>query len=91
MAEMGHSRPMGSGPVPINVRCYFDSGIIVLRSEVTRRANGRHHAVTLTLLCSCLAPLRAHRPRLSGSQECKKYRFARKAASRPLALGQVDF
>ena len=39
MAEMGHSRPMGSGPVPINVRCYFDSGIIVLRSEVTRRAD----------------------------------------------------
>jgi hypothetical protein len=30
---------MHSGPVPINVRCYSNSDIIVRRSEVTLRAN----------------------------------------------------
>jgi hypothetical protein len=34
----GHSRPMHSVPVPINVRCYSNSDIIVRRSEVTLRA-----------------------------------------------------
>ena len=34
----GHSRPMHSVPVPINVRCYSDSDMIVRRSEVTLRA-----------------------------------------------------
>src|SRR6476620_911499 len=36
MSQMGHSRPMHSVPVPINVRCYFNSDIIIRRSEVTR-------------------------------------------------------
>jgi hypothetical protein len=36
---LGHSRPMHSVPVPINVRCYPNSDIIVRRSEVTLRAN----------------------------------------------------
>jgi hypothetical protein len=35
---------MHSVPVPINVRCYSDSAIIVRRSEVTLRANRRHLA-----------------------------------------------
>jgi hypothetical protein len=35
---MGHSRPMHSVPVPINVRSYSNSNIIVRRSEVTLRA-----------------------------------------------------
>jgi hypothetical protein len=35
---VGHSRPMHSVPVPINVRCYSNSDIIVRRSEVTLRA-----------------------------------------------------
>jgi hypothetical protein len=39
MSLMGHSRPMHSVPVPINVRCYSNSDIIVRRSEVTRWAN----------------------------------------------------
>jgi hypothetical protein len=30
---MGHSRPMHSVAVPINVRCYSDSDMIVRRSE----------------------------------------------------------
>ena len=34
-SEMGHSRPMHSAPVPINVRCYPDSDMIVRRSEMT--------------------------------------------------------
>jgi hypothetical protein len=38
MSEMGDSRPMHSVPVPINVRCYSNSDIIVRRSEVTLRA-----------------------------------------------------
>src|ERR1700691_3117854 len=38
-SALGHSRPMHSVPVPINVRCYTDSDIIVRRSEVTLRAN----------------------------------------------------
>jgi hypothetical protein len=37
----GHSRPMHSVPVPINVRCYSNSDIIVRRSEVTPRAKNR--------------------------------------------------
>ena len=40
--SQGHSRPMHSVPVPINVRCYSNSDIIVWRSEVTLRANKRH-------------------------------------------------
>ena len=35
---MGHSRLMHSIAVPINVRCYSNSDIIVRRSEVTLRA-----------------------------------------------------
>jgi hypothetical protein len=42
MSQMGHSRPMHSVPVPINVRCYSNSDIIVRRSEVTLRAKMRH-------------------------------------------------
>jgi hypothetical protein len=38
MSAVGHSRPMHSVPVPINVRCYSKSDIIVRRSEVTLRA-----------------------------------------------------
>ena len=38
---VGHSRPMHSVPVPINVRCYSNSDIIVRRSEVTLRARKR--------------------------------------------------
>ena len=34
----GHSRPMQSVLVPINVRCYSDSDMIVRRSEVTLKA-----------------------------------------------------
>ena len=33
--SQGHSRPMHSVPVPINVRCYSNSDIIVRRSEMT--------------------------------------------------------
>jgi len=33
---------MHSVPVPINVRCYSNSDIIVRRSDVTLRANKRH-------------------------------------------------
>jgi hypothetical protein len=42
---MGHSRPMHSAPVPINVRCYSNSDMIVRRSEVTlghKRTFGRY-------------------------------------------------
>jgi hypothetical protein len=35
----GHSRPMHSVPVPINVRCYSNNDVIVRRSDVTQRAN----------------------------------------------------
>jgi len=35
MSVQGHSRPMHSVPVPINVRRYSNSDIIVRRSEVT--------------------------------------------------------
>jgi hypothetical protein len=38
MSLMGHSRPMHSVPVPINVRCYSNSDIIVRRGDVTLRA-----------------------------------------------------
>ena len=38
MSALGHSRPMHSVPVPIKVRCYSNSDIIVRRSEVTLRA-----------------------------------------------------
>jgi hypothetical protein len=48
-SEMGHLRPMHSGLVPINVRCYSYSDIIVRRSEVTRRAKTRH-GLSLPLL-----------------------------------------
>jgi hypothetical protein len=41
MSLMGHSRPMHSVPVPINVRCYSNSDIIVRRSAVTLRASNR--------------------------------------------------
>jgi hypothetical protein len=39
--KIGHSQPMHSVPVPINVRCYSNSDVIVRRSEVTQRANSR--------------------------------------------------
>ncbi len=42
LSLMGHSRPMHSGPMPINVRCYSNSDIIVRRSEVTLTAATRH-------------------------------------------------
>ena len=42
---MGHSRPMHSAPVPINVRCYSNSDMIVRRSEVTLRAITETHAL----------------------------------------------
>jgi hypothetical protein len=35
---VGHSQPMHSVPMPINVRCYSNSDVIVRRSEVTLRA-----------------------------------------------------
>jgi hypothetical protein len=38
-SHLGHSRPMHSVPLPINVRCYSNSDMIVRRSEVTRRAS----------------------------------------------------
>jgi hypothetical protein len=44
MSALGHSRPRHSVPVPINVRCYPNSDIIVRRSEVTLRAQQRTHA-----------------------------------------------
>ena len=47
MSHMGHSRPIHSVLVPINVRCYANSGIIVWRSEVTLRANKRHRPLAL--------------------------------------------
>ena len=39
MSPSGHSRPMRSVPVPINVLCYSNSAIIVRRRAVTLRAN----------------------------------------------------
>jgi hypothetical protein len=42
MSGMGHSRPMHSVPLPINVRCYSNSDIIVRRIEMTLRAKRRH-------------------------------------------------
>jgi len=56
---MGHSRPMHSVPVPINVRCYSNSDIIVRRSEVTLRANKRN---LRTLASSTLAQSLAGTP-----------------------------
>ncbi len=41
ISALGHSRPMHSVPVPINVRCYSNSDIIIRRSEVTLRASKR--------------------------------------------------
>jgi hypothetical protein len=41
-SDMGHSRPIHSVPVPINVRCYSNSDMIVRRSEVTLRGTMRH-------------------------------------------------
>ena len=38
MPALGHSRPMHSVRVPINVRCYSNSAIIIRRSAVTLRA-----------------------------------------------------
>ena len=35
----GHSRPMHSAPVPINVRCYSNNDMVVRRSEVRPRRN----------------------------------------------------
>jgi hypothetical protein len=43
--SIGHSRPMHSVPVPINVRCNSNSDIIVRRREVTLRANLRQSAL----------------------------------------------
>ena len=40
---LGHSRPMRSVPVPINVRCYSNGVIIVRRSEVTLRTSRIGH------------------------------------------------
>ena len=37
MSHLGHFRPMHSVPVPINVRRYSNSDMIVRRSEVTLR------------------------------------------------------
>ena len=37
-SQMGHSRPVHSLPVPINVRCYSNSDMIVRHREVTLRA-----------------------------------------------------
>jgi hypothetical protein len=45
MSLMGHSRPMYSVPVPINVRCYTNSDIIVRRSEVTLMGQQQTHAL----------------------------------------------
>ena len=42
MSQLGHSRPMHSVPVPINVRCDSNSDIIVRRIEVTLRAKAGH-------------------------------------------------
>ena len=56
---MGHSRPMHSAPVPINVRCYSNSDMIVRRNEVTLRAN--HGLVP----CKNKDPIRL-RPRVAG-------------------------
>jgi hypothetical protein len=56
MSEKGHSRPMHSVPVPINVRCYSNSDIIVRRREVTRGAISSHAqsvGCKLTFLESC--------------------------------------
>ena len=39
--HMGHSRPMHSVAVPINVRCYSDTDIIVRCTEVTLKASKR--------------------------------------------------
>ena len=41
MSEVGHSRPMHSVPVRINVRCYSDSDIIVQLQQRTKRARNR--------------------------------------------------
>ena len=49
---LGHSRPMHSVPVPINVRCYSNSDIIVRRSEVTLRAIRRHQELSLDFDCA---------------------------------------
>ena len=40
--KISHSRPVHSLPVPINVRCYSNSDMIVRRSEVTLRARVGH-------------------------------------------------
>ena len=42
MSGVGHLRPMHSVPVPIDVRCYSNSDIIVRRNEVPLRATSRH-------------------------------------------------
>jgi len=49
-SAMGHSRPMHSVPVPINVRCYSNSDIYCWRSEVTLRAICGHSGETINLL-----------------------------------------
>ena len=51
---LGHSRPMHSVPVPINVRCYSNSDIIARHSEVTLRAQPVWKGV-------CMAPLLVRR------------------------------
>ena len=42
MSQMGHSRPMHSVPVPINVRCYSNGDMIVRHSQVMLRATSGH-------------------------------------------------
>ena len=64
MSLLGHSRPMHSVPVPINVRCCSNSDIIVRRGEVTLRATtGPTHCNTIaemhTLFCRSSLDLRA--------------------------------
>jgi hypothetical protein len=47
MSVKGHSRPMYSVPVPINVRCYSDSDIIVQLQQRTKRAMCGHRVIAV--------------------------------------------
>jgi len=67
---MGHSRPMHSVPVPIDVRCYSNSDIIVRRSEMTLGATSGSKRVPHVSDCSTelsysLGPARSQRGTLS--------------------------
>ena len=53
MSLLGHSRPMHSVAVPINVRCYSNSDIILRRSEVTLRADFVEKVASLKWLQIC--------------------------------------